>query len=335
MSTELSTTQGHSVQDIEVMAKRVAQSKLFGIDEAQAFTLMLLAQADGIHPIHAMRRYHVVKGRPTMKADAMLADMMKRGWIIKWLTSPTDVQRQAAIFTHTTKCQHGQEVAFSIEDAKRADLLGSDMYRKYPSNMLRARMISVACRMLDPDVVAGIYTPEEAAEMQPIPVSATIEHPSDSHHAKHHDNGTGHGSGAYADPESTKAFQMWCKDWCEDINGKWLDHLTDPNTGEIKAGPGEIVNPFQLAGHIVKWARASGLINAPEDYRAGQRDKFAAVVWMRNNGAMMDECRAYCRHLWREAKGKVEARQSDEAAEDAILDAIAAKGDAREGVPNA
>jgi hypothetical protein len=54
-----------------------------------------------------------------------------------------------------------QSYSFSIEDAMRAGLLGSNVWQKYPAAMLRARCISAVARMAFPDVISGVYTPEE------------------------------------------------------------------------------------------------------------------------------------------------------------------------------
>ena len=64
----------YEVQDVWKMAQAVARSGLFGMREPeQAMALMLIAQAEGTHPALAARDYHIVDGRPTLKADAMLA----------------------------------------------------------------------------------------------------------------------------------------------------------------------------------------------------------------------------------------------------------------------
>ena len=60
--------------DIERMGSAIAKSGLFGIKTPeQAIALMLIAQAEGMHPAIAARDYHVISNRPTLKADAMLA----------------------------------------------------------------------------------------------------------------------------------------------------------------------------------------------------------------------------------------------------------------------
>ena len=49
---------------------------------------------------------------------------------------------------------------FSLEDAARAKLAG-DNWQKYPAAMLRARVITAAARAYAPDVLDGVYDPDE------------------------------------------------------------------------------------------------------------------------------------------------------------------------------
>lgn len=296
MSTEIELVRW-SVSDLEVMADRVAKSKLFGLDQSQAFTLMLLCQAEGIHPVKAVQRYHVIQGRPAMKADAMLADFLRIGGTVEWVTQSDDREKCEAIFTHPAFAKNGQAVRFTTADAKAAGLLGNPTWQKYPSNMLRARVISNGVRMIAPGIVAGLYTPEEVQDI--------VQDEPKPHHAVNHDNETGHGVGAYAAPEVVKEYQDWITKTCEDVNSKWLDDLTG-KFGEIPdKAPAEVISTWQLSGHLLKWGRGKGLVNAPDDTRAGQRDKFAAVLWLVAQRETMDEAREYCRKLWRQARGKV------------------------------
>lgn len=318
MGTEIELVQW-SVSDLEVMADRVAKSKLFGLDQSQAFTLMLLCQAEGIHPVKAVQRYHVIQGRPAMKADAMLADFLRIGGTVEWVTESDDREKCEAIFRHPTFAPKGQAVRFSTADAKAAGLLGNPTWQKYPANMLRARVISNGVRMIAPGIVAGLYTPEEVqdiAENEPRP-----------HHAINHDNATGHGVGAYAAPEVVAQYQEWLRLTCDDVNQKWLDGLTG-KFGEIPASAqGEIVSTWQLSGHLLKWGKAKGIVNAPDDVRAGQRDKFAAVMLLGAESEMFAEAKSYCRKLWREAKAKVKPpREPGEDDVDEVLDNLAAEG---------
>jgi hypothetical protein len=328
-----------SVQDLEIMADRVAKSRLFGLDAAQAFTLMLLCQAEGIHPVRAVQRYHVIQGRPAMKADAMLADFQRIGGTVKWLTETDDREKAEALFTHPRFAPEGKIIRFGINDAKAASLTSNPTWQKYPANMLRARVISTGVRMLAPGIVAGLYTPEEISDFEPTVVSVVEpqrpiqpERPvqTPEHHAVNHDNQTGHGSGAYAAPDVVAAYKTWVNQICEEVNTSWLDFVTDKHTGEIAGKtPAELVSFWQLSGHLLKFARAKGLVNAPLEQRAGQREKLAAVAWERHRDEIQKEAMTYCRHLWKLAKAKHKPSQErepgsdDERSEDEVMDELA------------
>jgi hypothetical protein len=67
-------------EDMDRMAKSVADSKMFGItNEAQAMCLFALCQAEGLNPISALRRFHIIEGKPSMRADAMQAEFIAHG----------------------------------------------------------------------------------------------------------------------------------------------------------------------------------------------------------------------------------------------------------------
>lgn len=172
MSTEIVQW---SVSDLEMMAANVAKSKLFGMDQAQAFTLMCVAQAKGLHPIEAMQRYDIVLGKPAMKAMAMLADFQAIGGNVAWVTKSDDRQRCEAIFTHPRFCPGGQRVTFTVQDAQTAGLANKDNWKHYPASMMRARVISIGIGMLCPGIRLGFYTPEEVGDfVNPIPVLGRV-----------------------------------------------------------------------------------------------------------------------------------------------------------------
>ena len=159
MSTALIT-----VTDLERMAHAVAASKLFGItNPEQALALMLVAQAEGLHPATAARDYHIIQGRPSLKADAMLARYLSSGGKVEWHTH-TDAEVEAT-FSHP---QGGTlKIKWDMARAKAAELGGKDMWKKYPRQMLRARVISEGIRATNPAVAVGLYTPEEVEDFEP------------------------------------------------------------------------------------------------------------------------------------------------------------------------
>jgi hypothetical protein len=159
MSKELALT---SISDLQVMAKAVAASNFFGVKSPeQAMALMLIAQAEGMHPAIAARDYHVINGKPALKADAMLARFLQAGGKVEW-TSYTDT-KVSAKFSHT---QGGSvEVEWDMGRAKKAQLGSNGMWAKYPRQMLRARVISEGIRTVYPNANSGFYTPEETQDM--------------------------------------------------------------------------------------------------------------------------------------------------------------------------
>jgi hypothetical protein len=152
------------IQDIEKMATAIAKSGLFGMKTPeQAVALMLIAQAEGMHPAIAARDYHVIQGRPALKADAMLARFQTAGGKVSWDVY-TDAEVKAT-FSHPS----GGSVTLSwtLAQATRIGLAGKDNWKNYPRAMLRARVISEGIRTVYPGCVVGTYTPEEVQDFEP------------------------------------------------------------------------------------------------------------------------------------------------------------------------
>jgi len=156
------------MNDVKEMAQTIAKSGLFpDINTTEkAFTLMMLCQAEGLHPMEALRRYNIISGRPAMKADAMLAEFNRRGGKVEWLQHTDQIVK--AKFTHP----NGSSIIieWTIERAakimqKGNSLTKKDNWRNYPRQMLRARTISEGVRAVMPEVCVGIYTPEEVSDL--------------------------------------------------------------------------------------------------------------------------------------------------------------------------
>jgi hypothetical protein len=150
------------VADIEKMAVAIAKSKMFGMKTAdEAFALMLIAQAEGMHPAIAARDYHVIQGRPTLKADAMLARFQNAGGKVQW-----DVYTDAEVtgtFSHPSG--GSLKLTWTFAQASKIGLTGKDNWKNYPRAMLRARCISEGIRTVYPGCVVGTYTAEELEEI--------------------------------------------------------------------------------------------------------------------------------------------------------------------------
>lgn len=172
-------TIGHSINDMQSMAVAIARSQLFGIQNPdQALALMLIAQAEGLHPAVAARDYSIIKGRPALKADAMLARFQSTGGKVEW-ADYTD-QKVTGVFVHPASPKP-VSISWSMEMAKAAGLATKDVWKQYPRAMLRARVISEGVRTCYPGASVGVYTPEEIQDFDAKPatkeVSAEVEKP--------------------------------------------------------------------------------------------------------------------------------------------------------------
>jgi hypothetical protein len=157
------------ISDIQQMATAVAKSGLFGIKTAeQGVALMLIAQAEGLHPAIAARDYHVIQGRPALKADAMLARFQTAGGKVAWKTY-TDVEVTGE-FSHPAG--GSVTVSWTMKQAQQIGLAGKDNWKHYPRAMLRARCISEGIRTVFPGCVVGVYTPEEVQDFDTPPARA-------------------------------------------------------------------------------------------------------------------------------------------------------------------
>lgn len=161
-----------SYNDMQRMATTVAKSGLFGVkNEDQALALMALCQAEGIHPMTAVRDYHIISGRPALKAETMLARFMQNGGKVEW-HALTD-QKAEATFSHP---QGGSvRLDWTLDRAKQAGLLSNPTWQKYPRPMLRSRLISEGVRTVSPGIVQGVYTPDEIENSAPEIVTVSAE----------------------------------------------------------------------------------------------------------------------------------------------------------------
>lgn len=176
MEKALTTTQAHTamipVEQIERMAHAFAKSGLFGIKTVeQGVALMLIAQAEGLHPAVAARDYNIIQGRPALKADAMLARFHAAGGKVVW-----NVYTDNAVSATFSHLQGGTAtVEWTLAQAKAAGLTGKDVWKQYPRAMLRSRVISEGIRTVYPGVSVGVYTPEELTDMDGKPASKEVE----------------------------------------------------------------------------------------------------------------------------------------------------------------
>jgi hypothetical protein len=126
----------------------------------QAVVIMLKGRELGLPPMYALSTIGVINGKPVVAAEVM-ASLVYRHHGDEALRVVQSDERVCSLEYRRRGWAEPQTYSFDIEDAMRAGLLGSQVWQKYPAAMLRARCISAVARMAFPDVISGVYTPEE------------------------------------------------------------------------------------------------------------------------------------------------------------------------------
>jgi hypothetical protein len=157
----------NSMEELVNAGKLIARSGLCGVkDEAGGFIVALACHQENMSVLDFPKKYHIIQGRLSMKADAMLAEFRSRGGRYKIV----EASRTKAEILVTWE---GSTIpfAYTMEDGRRTgDALApngklKDNWEKRPEAMLWARCVSRMVRMLCPEVVAGVYTPEEIMDI--------------------------------------------------------------------------------------------------------------------------------------------------------------------------
>jgi hypothetical protein len=174
-----------NMADLTRAGEAVAQSGMFGVTNAGAgMVVVATCQSQGISLMEFARTYHIIEGKPSMRADAMLAELRKRGGRYRMIEN--SVNRAAAAFEF-----EGVMIEFvvTMDDAKRTgDAFKADgktlkhNWAHRADDMLWARMVSKAVRRLCPEIVYGLYSPEETGDFSQErgspsrePVQITVE----------------------------------------------------------------------------------------------------------------------------------------------------------------
>ena len=159
-----------SLKQINFIGQTMAKSGMFPdvTDGAKALVKILAGKEIGVTPFQAMTSIHIIKGKATMGAHLMAAQIKGSGKYDYRVMELTNDLCSILFKQRDQYAEHGWSdlgrTTFTIEDAKRAELVKPDSgWVKYPQAMLFARAISAGCRTYTPDVFKGnlLYVPEE------------------------------------------------------------------------------------------------------------------------------------------------------------------------------
>lgn len=171
----------NSVQELEILGKIVAQSNLFGKrNPAEGLAIVAMCHQKRISWLDFMQTFHMIQGVVSKKTDAMIADLHRIGGTHKPLTRTPE---KAEAFFKLGDSEYTSTITWEeclaepfVYQGKESDVLNMlqcgqkpPLKAKYTTprsrmQMLWARCVSDGVRVVAPECVQGIYTPEEASD---------------------------------------------------------------------------------------------------------------------------------------------------------------------------
>lgn len=167
-----------SFDDMAKMADAFAKGNLFNVKTKEAaLSLLMIAQAEGIHPALAVMEYDIIEGKPARKAERLLARFQMSGGKVEWLELSNTCVKGKFSHPHGSTC----EIEWTIQDAAKIKYYTKDgwkpltekyNWKSYPRPMLRSRVISEGVRTCFPGASLVTLTSEEAVDAQFTEVAA-------------------------------------------------------------------------------------------------------------------------------------------------------------------
>lgn len=178
-----------TMPELVQFATAAAKSRLFGVDSPEAALMIAMAGRDlGFSYAQSLRAFHVVKGKPTLSADGMVAAALASGQCDFFRA--VEITETSATWETQRKGSQAVRYTFTMQDAERAGLV-NDMYRRHPRRMLSARAKAYLARDVYPDLMLGLLTEDEAYEaaakaprvvVEQVAVSVTAPPPAEDTH---------------------------------------------------------------------------------------------------------------------------------------------------------
>ncbi len=150
-----------SLDDVERLARIAVGSGYTSCRKAEEAAMLIITGHElGLSPAQSLRGIYVVSGKPVLSADLMVAVVRRSGLCESWRTVESTAER----CTITTR-RRGESIdatrTWTMADAKRAQITGKPIWTAYPATMLRHRCAADLAREVYPDVLMGLYDPEE------------------------------------------------------------------------------------------------------------------------------------------------------------------------------
>jgi 5'-3' exonuclease len=164
------------------LAKNLYESRLFsayGTPQAVLSTVMLGREL-GLPAMASLRSVHIIDGKHSLAASLMVALVLKSG-LAEYFEPISFTEKEATYETlrrgarNPVRLTHTMEMALQAWPKAKRDweaAFQASGWGRTPTDMLVARATSRLARMVYPDLLAGLYTPEELIEIREQKVAA-------------------------------------------------------------------------------------------------------------------------------------------------------------------
>jgi hypothetical protein len=165
--TGLSLFTGENLQSLfkacETLAKTEMIPKALQKKPADIFAILVMSHELGIKPMQGLNSINVIQGKPTISPQLMIAMVKSKipDAVIKIESKDGLVTCLTARNEKDMKEGLSYLASWGMEKAKKMGLASKDNYTKQPETMFRWRAIAESCRVTFPDVLMGMYAPEE------------------------------------------------------------------------------------------------------------------------------------------------------------------------------
>lgn len=168
MSSDLTIGEQKDIANLYAQSTLVPEA--FRNKPADVFVAVTLGQSVGISPIQSLSEINVIKGKPTMSASLIAAQVRKAGHKLRIEVNETPGKECA---TCTIIRRDDPDHPFvSKRDrawAQRMGLLNNSNYIKQPATMLKKRAITDCARDACSEALCGIdYTPDEMSDFDDV-----------------------------------------------------------------------------------------------------------------------------------------------------------------------
>ena len=177
--------QPQTFSELMSMAETVAKSELvpaaFRNKPANIVVAIMAGRELGLGAMQSLRLIYVIEGKPVMSADGAVALALSSPNCERWdYIESTD---KVCTIETQRKGSAPARFSFTIEQAQQAGIANKSTWKQYPQAMLRARCAMITARAVYPDLLAGVYDPDEAdgfapqRTAEPPRSTATVEQP--------------------------------------------------------------------------------------------------------------------------------------------------------------